>query len=374
MSDTFFSKKGNGLKLRSEYPMKKTNIEKILLVTFPTDLGNTTFEERLIYTLNKLFDLKVYRFTATPRNIYPNRSMYHFAIVSRRLVASFELCKEIFKARLEHRKIIFQGVSPALYGLPAALLMDTYILTDWTRKLYETIWKTTMSPPYQTYIHSKVLENQKYILCFTDAVLKNIEQDYKIPKSKLKRVKLPFNYDLQLFQPSLRREDSEVRILFVGGKFKLKGGDILCRWFTEKSKILRDLKMTVLTHEFVEIVPGITVIKNINYGSAEHVNIFREHDIFVLPTTIDSFPSVLGEAACAGLAILTTRYALGAPEIVQNGLNGYISDSQEELINKLDDLVKDKESIELMKKNSRLYMENRFNFDSVAQHYIEYIC
>ncbi|MFM7370000.1 MAG: glycosyltransferase, partial [Sphaerospermopsis kisseleviana] len=59
-----------------------------------------------------------------------------------------------------------------------------------------------------------------------------------------------------------------------------------------------------------------------------------------MPTNCDSYPSVLGEAACAGLAILTTKNALGADEVIINGENDYICDSPIALFEKLKILIK----------------------------------
>jgi glycosyltransferase involved in cell wall biosynthesis len=93
----------------------------------------------------------------------------------------------------------------------------------------------------------------------------------------------------------------------------------------------------------------------------------------VLPTNCDSYPSVLGEAACAGLAILTTKNALGASEVIQNGENGYICDSSEALLEKLTSLIKNKELLVIMKQNSRKLMEKEFADEIIFNEYIRYI-
>ncbi|MFM6154446.1 MAG: glycosyltransferase, partial [Sphaerospermopsis kisseleviana] len=99
----------------------------------------------------------------------------------------------------------------------------------------------------------------------------------------------------------------------------------------------------------------------------------KSHDIFVLPTNCDSYPSVLGEAACAGLAILTTKNALGADEVILNGENGYICDSPAALFEKLTLLIKDKDLLAIMKQNSRKLMEREFSDEVVLNEYMRYI-
>lgn len=344
---------------------------KLLLVSFPVDLGNSTFEKRLIEMFKDSIDLKVYRFDTKPRKKYSNPHIHYVAIILERFIRSYELQKEVRKAQNEGRKVLFHGVSSALFAYPATINNSSFIFTDWTRKLYEPIQKIKLSPFWQTLIHRKILNSQKYIMGITDAVIEEIAEDYHISKNKLKKVKLPFSFDLDLFVPSCNRNDNEVRLLFVGGAYYRKGGDKLLRWFTENNN--QNLRMTMVTNESIKSTPNVTFKANVQYGQQEHINIFSNHDIFVLPTNCDSYPAVLGEAACSGLAILTTKNALGAPEIIKNGINGYICDSQEELFEKLSELVKNKLQIETMKQESRKFMETNFEAKTILDKYINYI-
>ncbi len=350
-------------------------MNKLLLVTFPIDLGSATFERRFIKMFERSpeIDLQVYRFAADQNQSNPP-SMLTFGYmqkIGRRILDSIKLQQAVRQANSEGRKVLFGGVSPAVFAYPAIRHHQSYIVTDWTRKLFPPEWIHPSSPAWLTLIHKKVLNSQRYVFGITDAVITQISKDYKVPKSKLKKVKLPFASDLELFVPSPNREDSEVRILFVGGHFRRKGGDILLNWFVNNYK--SGLQMTMLTGGSIDIHPKISFVENVHYGQARHVEIFRSHDIFVLPTRCDAYPSVIGEAACAGLAILTTRHALGSPEIVKDNINGYISHSPEELIDKLNELVGNKPLIEQMKTNSRKLMEWEFEEKSVLNEYIAHM-
>ncbi len=377
-------------------------MKKLLLVTFPVDLGNTTYEKRFInlFQNSPEIDLKIFSFAPTSLNKYPIMNLFNnrfkiefknfpFASTPRnthslsiftlnyislflsRLQESRKLYKIIQEANQEDRKILFHGVSTALYGYFATGNNSSYIVTEWTRKLYEPIWKSSTSPGWLTEIHKKILNGQKYVLGLTNAVVEQIAKDYDVPYSKLKKTKLPFCFDLKLFTPSPHRGDQEIRLLFVGGDFQRKGGDVLLEWFKENYE--PGLKMTMVTSFFIEYHPGITIEKNVEYGQPKHIELYKSHDIFVLPTNCDSYPSVLGEAACAGLAILTTKNALGASEVIQNGENGYICDSSEALLEKLTSLIKNKELLVIMKQNSRKLMEREFSDEVVLNEYMRYI-
>ena len=373
-------------------------MKKLLLATFPVDLGNTTYEKRFInlFQNSPEIDLKIFRFAPTPLNIHPPINLFkiefkifrfvptpphshslsiftlnYASLFLSRLQESLKLYKIIRKAIQEDRKVLFHGVSTALFGYLATGNNRSYIVTEWTRKLYEPIWKSSTSPGWLTEIHKKILNGQKYVLGLTNAVVEQIAKDYDVPYSKIKKTKLPFCFDLKLFTPSPHRGDQEIRLLFVGGDFQRKGGDVLLEWFKENYE--PGLKMTMVTSFSIEYHPGITIEKNVEYGQPKHIELYKSHDIFVLPTNCDSYPSVLGEAACAGLAILTTKNALGAAEVILNGENGYICDSLEMLIEKLTSLIKDKDLLAIMKRNSRILMEKEFAYEVVLDEYIRYI-
>lgn len=316
--------------------------KKLLLVTFPVDLGNSTFEKRFIQLFENDVDLKVYRFL--PNQQFPDTFLKYAATIGRRFLTSFELQQVVREANREGRQVLFHGISPALFAYPAIKRGNSCIVTDWTRKLYEPLTGNKMSPAWLTAIHRQVLKAQKYVIGITDAVLAEIAQDYGISKSNLRKGRLPFAPDLEMFQPSPNRDDNIIKILFVGGDFDRKGGDVLLDWFTARQN--DNLQMTMVTGHPVGNDQGVCVESNVQYGQPKHVALYKSHDILVLPTKCDSYPSVLGEAACSGLAVLTTAKALGAPEIIENGVNGFICSGQEELLIQLDQLVQNKSTID----------------------------
>ncbi len=345
--------------------------KKLFLVTFPVDLGNTTFENKFTSLFSGNVDLKTYQFHPEKNKKHPTSILGYTIRIFKRFLASFALQRAVLQAKNEGRIILFHGVSPALFALPVTSKNTSFIVTDWTRKLYESIHNQCMSNFLQTAIHKKVLHTQKRVMCLTNAVINQIETDYKVPRHKLVNVKLPFDQDLQRFSPSINRNDDEVRLLFVGGDFGRKGGPELIQWFKESKKT--NLRLTFMTNYPIDYYPGIKVEANVKYGEAKHSEIFSSHDIFVLPTKCDSYPSVLGEAACAGLAVLTTKHALGAPEIIKNGINGFICESSEDLMQKLDYLIKNRETIERMKRESRNLMEENFSKNIVLNEYLDFL-
>jgi len=76
------------------------------------------------------------------------------------------------------------------------------------------------------------------------------------------------------------------------------------------------------------------------YG-AEKLKIFKQADIFVLPSYSEGFSMSILEAMAAGLPIVATKVG-AAPEIIENGINGYIINPGDTLTlqNSLEQLIK----------------------------------
>jgi glycosyltransferase involved in cell wall biosynthesis len=336
---------------------------KLLLVAFPVDLGSRTFAEALIRILKNRVDLEVYRFAPRANLSQSFDRLHYLSHVLRRCSQAIKLCCKVRAAEKEGRTVLFQFISPAVFAYPAAHKQRTFIITDWTRKLYESIRGASMSPWWLTRIHSRVLNAQKCVLGVTDTVLGQIARDYNVPSSRLKKVAFPF--DTGLFEASPQRHDREMRILFVGGNFYRKGGDLLLEWHLLRN--YPEVKITVVSKSRIEHGPGVTVLQGVQFGTRQHLDLFKAHDLFVLPTRYDAYPMVLGEAAAAGLAIITSENALGAHEVIEDSRNGFICRSKEELFEKLDRLHDDRDLLKSMKIESRLLMKTDFSEEKVFE-------
>lgn len=87
---------------------------------------------------------------------------------------------------------------------------------------------------------------------------------------------------------------------------------------------------------------------NINFvdfmDKEELYNYYFASDIFVLPTRGDVWGLVINEAMSTGLPIITTDKCVAGLELIENGVNGFVveSDNSDELADKLNELIHDK--------------------------------
>lgn len=165
----------------------------------------------------------------------------------------------------------------------------------------------------------------------TEWVARSAVEDYGADPDRIRI--LPFGANLEPEDlPSLPLRDvdrSVCRILMVGVNWKYKGGDIAVEAF----RMLRARGMNVEMHivgttppEPIEI-EGLTIIPFLNkkdpQDKATFDRLFREADIFMLPTQADCFGIVFHEAAAFGVPSVATATG-GVPDVVRDGETGRI--------------------------------------------------
>jgi glycosyltransferase involved in cell wall biosynthesis len=113
-----------------------------------------------------------------------------------------------------------------------------------------------------------------------------------------------------------------VRILFVGGDFRRKGGPALLECMRDSSLASR-CELHIVTQTDVAPQPNVFVHRGLQANSPELLSLFASADVFVLPTLADCLAVVLMEATAAGLPVITTD--VGAlSEAVRPGESGML--------------------------------------------------
>jgi len=116
-----------------------------------------------------------------------------------------------------------------------------------------------------------------------------------------------------------------VRALFVGGDFRRKGGDdLLAAW--RAAAFNGHAELTVVTDwplDAASLPPGVRVMRAVSPYSREWQAMWRDADLFVMPSRHEAFGIVYEEAAAAGLPAIGA--AINAvPEIIENGATGML--------------------------------------------------
>jgi len=112
------------------------------------------------------------------------------------------------------------------------------------------------------------------------------------------------------------------RILFVGGDFRRKGGEILLTAFRNE---LQDCELDIVTRDRVDVegLRGVRVHHGLGPNAPALMALYEHADLFAFPTFGDVLPIVVMEAMASGLPVITT--SVGAiSEQVKNGVTGFL--------------------------------------------------
>ena len=178
-------------------------------------------------------------------------------------------------------------------------------------------------------------------------VAQSLREDWGVPQEKITPVSP--GVDTNLFFPTNEEKrdtaDQPVRVLFVGGDFERKGGDLLLRWLQNRKAGDVPVELHLVTRsedQTLDAISGVFVHRNITNNSLELARLYRESDIFALPTRADCYSLVALEAMASGLPVIISRLG-GIPEIVEEGVTGNLidPDDYESLAEHLDALVGD---------------------------------
>ena len=85
---------------------------------------------------------------------------------------------------------------------------------------------------------------------------------------------------------------------------------------------------------------------------------------------MDSYPQAIGEAAATGLTVITTKFALGARQVIQNGVSGVITDKPEDAVMAMRELMGNPPGIDTMKKTIYNDMLAKFSRERIISSYL----
>ena len=167
------------------------------------------------------------------------------------------------------------------------------------------------------------------------------------------------------------------KLLYVGRLVELKGLDLLLKALSNIKKIF---ELTIvgsgdIEHELKILSEELHIsdrVKFVGFKQREElVKIYKESDIFILPTKRDCFGLVISEAMCAGLPVLCSRYADGVYDLIDEGKGGKIIDPMnvDEFAKSIEKFLSDEDYIKQM----GMYNQEKIKSFSIEKVSIDYI-
>lgn len=148
-------------------------------------------------------------------------------------------------------------------------------------------------------------------------------RDCGVPPEKVQPVHVGVDLELWPYLPQ-EAHSGRPQILFVGGDFERKGGDLLLKVYSERFADSADLHL-VTKQPPASLPPNVRAYTDMGANDPRLRALYAEADLFVLPTRADVSSIVALEAMATGRPVISTRMG-GIPDIVRHGETGFLLD------------------------------------------------
>ncbi len=267
--------------------------------------------------------------------------------------------------------LYFNDHIPALFlnrlrkNIPSVMAMDvTPRLMEEHRAWYG------VPPPSRTnlfertkfHLIQRAYQQSTFLLPWSMWVKKSLIEHYHVEERKI-RV-LPPGIDLDVWT-SNRKPDPHysdaTRVLFVGNHFLRKGGDLLCSLAGQPAFSSCEFHF-VTNNAPKEVPPNVIIHSGVTPNSLKLVDLYRQADVFVLPTRADFFPLAIMEAMAMRLPVIATEIA-SIDEMVRDGETGYLIAGEDEraLADRLQRVLADPALRRRFGENARREAEQKFD-------------
>lgn len=203
------------------------------------------------------------------------------------------------------------------------------------------------------------------VVCWSEWAAHSFIETYGVQRDRIRIV--PPGVDVAAWKRPMseRPADRRVRLLFVGGDFARKGGDLLLDVWRHHFREHCDLHL--VTRESLPQESGVYVYRDLTPNDPRLLGLYHTSDMMVLPTRSDCFSLASIEAMAAGLPVITSPVG-GIPEIIEDGVTGLLvsPNDGEGLRAAIEALVSDARRRERMRAAGQMVTAERFNAERNA--------
>ncbi len=256
-----------------------------------------------------------------------------------------ELGNSIFARRClersirHHRPQVLHIHTQGIALLMAPLLRRTpgVVSIDYTTAL---LAREHPAPARRTYqpivaLERRVFQAAAHVVSCSARARDSVVRDYGIPSSNVTHIDYPLLLEqfVQMPRPKFKESSNtppyardgagdRVRLLFIGNDVRRKGGDDLLAVFL--ADFADTCTLDLVTNDAIPLPehPYIRIHRGLRPLSPELLDLYRQADIYVMPTREDVYGIVFQEAMAAGLPCIGST-SMAVPELVQDGMNGF---------------------------------------------------
>lgn len=224
---------------------------------------------------------------------------------------------------------------------------------------------------YESTIGRFIIRRSDHTIAVSEAVAAHVRHlgGHRVPITVI-----PNGVDTEVFAPSLNGTGAGPVILFVGRLVPNKGPDTLLR--AAPAILAQNPQATFimvgdgpLRNRLAKRAKDLSLDSTVHFLGIRHdvPDLMRQATIMVRPSTTEGMPLTVLEAMASGLPIVATP-AGGTPEIVHNGVTGFIVPAGDEdaLATRINDLLAEPGRAAEMGRRGREIARTRHSWDAVA--------
>jgi glycosyltransferase involved in cell wall biosynthesis len=218
-----------------------------------------------------------------------------------------------------------ETLTPYLWSQAGPLRRPVVLDMDWTVDQGEEFAEAYFGRPPKTGLRLKIAMWQEHALWRSVSVFlpwsnwaAGSLRRHGVDPSKIRVI--PPGVDLQQWHATARTSPDVLRLLFVGGDFRRKGGDILVDVVRKDER--RRFELDIVTRDEVEASEGVR-IHRAEANSPELRELYARAHLFVLPTRAEAFGIATTEALASGLPAIVSDIG-GARDIIDPGETGWL--------------------------------------------------
>jgi glycosyltransferase involved in cell wall biosynthesis len=167
--------------------------------------------------------------------------------------------------------------------------------------------------------NTRILRGAARLLPWSSWAADSLINDYGVDPERIEVI--PVGVDLDWWRSHSHSPNQPARILFVGGDFVRKGGNLLLEAYRSLPK--GSAELVLVTHSTVPIEDGVHVYGDIQPNSVELRSLYQACDIFVLPSSAEAFGISAVEASAMGLPVIATSSG-GLSSIEADQVTGFV--------------------------------------------------
>lgn len=264
------------------------------------------------------------------------------------------------------------------------------------KKVVETQWSNIIDPSIETLyeLEKLYIEKADGVMAISHAIKQTIESDYGIEWGKMKMPieVVPLGVDTSLLAKHSENiaNNNGVNLLYVGRFEYRKGIDLLLEILPGLLKTHHNLHVTLIGNATIKDEQGRVIYEEFTkkfkkqrwfkrihqkgyVSDSELADAYAKCDVFVAPSRYESFGLIFVEAMANGKPVIGANIG-GIPEIIEDGVNGYLFEvnNTEQLQLRTIELINDEGLRKRMGAAGKRTIEEKFSAEAMTERFLAF--